>query len=619
MSKDNSGTQPPAGKQTAQIEPSRAAFRLKLIRHFSASWAVIAIAAAAKLGIGVLQEKPNVSLFSAVCLFLTGLQSLTLYLFTRMHGNAISLLEMQNRTLAKTSGLIKETNQLAKIGGWELDPQTQELWWSDETYRLHDLPVSSAISLEEAISFYAPEGRSELEEAVRKGMECGTGWNLKLPLLTARGRRIWVQAIGRSQTRPDGSVTLQGTFQDITDHHEFMHALETAHDQALRAAESQGHYLAFLSHSFQRPLLSVLANLEKLEGVLTTGGNRVDLEELRRDTARLVHVADDLTDLSSLASKRVKLNNSPFRLSEVLASVQSTFQPLATSRQLEFTVSAEPDAPETCCGDAIRILQVLFHLVSNAIKYTDSGFVRVRAQGKVGESVSLHFSVADSGRGIPQEMQKQLFKPQLMLPPMGESSQKETGFGLAVSSKLVEALGGHITFESTPGEGSIFRFSVRLSHPPQTLGDQTLPTSDANTLVGRRILVVDDNPVNLRVANTLLLRLGCVPTACSSGLEALELHKSTSFDAVLMDIFMPEMDGLETTERLLAVQPDLAIIALTANALPQARQEYLARGMREVVTKPYTREALTRALLAHVPNANQRTSSASEVHERRAG
>ncbi|MEO8203794.1 MAG: ATP-binding protein, partial [Betaproteobacteria bacterium] len=267
----------------------------------------------------------------------------------------------------------------------------------------------------------------------------------------------------------------------------------------------------------------------------------------------------------------------------------------AQAKGVAFDYVVAPEVPRVLSGDADRIGQVLANLCANAVKFTDGGEIRVRVDLIVGDdsSVTLGFAVEDSGIGMSDAQVSQLFQPFTQVDPSSTRRRAGTGLGLSISTRLVAAMGGKMDVESAPGRGSVFRFTVpcrRVAQPVRIAADGAGSTSDAGVvnLTDVRILVVEDDEVNQVVAQGVLEAAGAVVTLAGSGREALDKVRLGVFDVVMMDLQMPDMDGIETTRRLRA-QPGLAalpVIAMTASAMAGDRERLLAAGMNDYLTKP---------------------------------
>jgi CheY-like chemotaxis protein len=281
----------------------------------------------------------------------------------------------------------------------------------------------------------------------------------------------------------------------------------------------------------------------------------------------------------------------------------------AKAKGLELECQLALGLPAAVIGDRTRLSQILVNLLANAVKFTRQGRVRVTAGAAPAEAgeVELHFSVSDTGIGIPADRLDRLFREFSQVDASTTRQYGGTGLGLAISKRLAELHGGRIWVESQPGAGSTFHFTIRAGLSSAALAPQARPTAQLDATFATRhparVLLVEDNPVNQKVATQLLRRLGYDPTVAASGAEALAILHGKSFDLVLMDVEMPDMDGPTTAARIRREFPrdtQPVIASLTAHAMSGDRERALAAGMDEYITKPLRVDDLQR-VLARLP------------------
>ena len=372
--------------------------------------------------------------------------------------------------------------------------------------------------------------------------------------------------------------------------------------QALANAEGANRakslFLASISHEIRTPMNGVLGMTEVMLQEATEPAAREQLAVIHRSGQLLVSLLNDLLDLTKLEAQRLELDRGDFDLEALLGDVAQLFTPMAREKGVTLEVTPEPGLPMLRHGDAMRLRQVLFNLVNNGIKFTERG--RVALSVRRGEDDdALVFAVQDTGIGISVELQSRLFTVFEQADASTTRRFGGTGLGLALARQLVVLMGGEIVVESQKGVGSLFQFSVAL--PRAVAAPERTPTqvAAANNEPKGRVLVVDDNPINLKVATSLVRKAGYEADGVSSGGEAVRCASSQPYLAVLMDCHMPDMDGFEATRRIRALPGPhgaVTIIALTASTSEEDLEACRRSGMNEVLAKPVSLDAIQRAL-----------------------
>ena len=393
--------------------------------------------------------------------------------------------------------------------------------------------------------------------------------------------------------------------------------------EALAASQAKSAFLAAMSHEIRTPLNGIIGMTEILCDGTLTPPQRANLGVIRHSGDILLDVINDILDFSKLESGGVDLEETPFRVSEIVEGIAHIMAPRAGQKGLTFDWHA---SDETILSDPTRLRQVLINLVGNAIKFTETGRVAVSASvlpRRSGHGM-LKLSVSDTGIGMSPETQALLFNEFMQGDPSISRRFGGTGLGLAICKRLIEAMKGTITVESRKDIGTTFHVEIpcdmasAAAVPPQAERD-ALPA-------GLSMLLVEDNAINQQVAEGLLVRMGWTVTRAVNGAEAVDAIHRQRFDAVLMDMQMPVMDGLTATRAIRADGYSVPIVGLTANAFASDREACLEAGMNGFVSKPVTRPkleaALTevlheRAVPAEVP-ASPVTSSATDSAQQQA-
>lgn len=389
--------------------------------------------------------------------------------------------------------------------------------------------------------------------------------------------------------------------------------LNKAKETADAATLAKSSFLANMSHEIRTPLSGVISASELVMN-----------ESLPKKTARyikLIHtsghallgVIDDILDFSKIEAGKLDMETHPFHLNQVLSRVTELFKPKMIEKQIQFIKQIAPDTPTHLMGDSFRLQQILTNLVSNAVKFTDwGGQITLGVSGPPGphetDPVQISFLVADTGIGIASEHQDLLFTPFSQIDASTTRKYGGSGLGLSICGQLVEMMGGTITVESQPKKGSQFLFTIPLGlWTPLETDQPLLPHGSFHTisayrtlLQGCRILVAEDTPTNQEIILAVLELAGIEPLLVDTGTKAVAAIQDQRFDAILMDIQMPEMDGFEATRaiRRQKGQDQLPIIAMTAHTLKEDQAKCMVAGMNGYISKPVSQEKLFSTLVS---------------------
>ena len=429
----------------------------------------------------------------------------------------------------------------------------------------------------------------------------------EVEMRTIFGKEVWL-FIQMSRIKRGNHEMLLSVFNDISVYRRAELAMQEAKEAAELATRTKSQFLANMSHEIRTPINAVIGLSQLAHDETSISTIRSFLGKINSSATSLLEIINDLLDFSKIEAGKLALEKEPFELGKMLDDVWVIMEVSAGKKGLHLAKSVDPNIPQNLVGDSLRLRQVFINLISNAIKFTESGSVTVRVNclAKSDTEARIECAVQDTGIGISSQQQAILFQP--FTQGDGSTTRKYggTGLGLAICKELVHQMGGDIRIVSTLGAGSNFIFTVTLESAP-AVATSTRDESEAQNngsppqdLTGMRVLLAEDNAINQLLAKTLLNRAGVDVVLASNGEEAVYLltHGADEFDAVLMDIQMPVMDGLEATT-LIRNQlglTDIPIIALTAHALEEEKQRCMDAGMNAHAIKPINAQELLSVL-----------------------
>ncbi|KJY80854.1 ATP-binding protein [Vibrio nigripulchritudo] len=360
-----------------------------------------------------------------------------------------------------------------------------------------------------------------------------------------------------------------------------------ARERAEASERSTRDFLAMINHELRTPLNGLLGTLELLSDTSLTNEQKRMLNTLEQSGQFLRVIIDDLLDYSKINAGMMQLSERAFRWSDIQTTLQSIFINLAKEKRIEFRIENFDSVPNVLVGDVERVKQIFVNLIGNAIKFTQSGHVTVNASW---QSNWLTFYVQDTGCGIAEEDQENLFNPFTQADISSKRNHGGTGLGLAICKQLVAMMQGSITLKSKPDEGTRFDVSLRLSEGViQDVEQEKLDNlAEDEMLDSLKILVVEDLRVNQFVIQKMLKKLGITPDFANNGEEGVEAVSSHHYDLVFMDCRMPVMDGFDATLTLRERNIRVPIVALTAGTTLAEREKCLQVGMNDILNKPYT-------------------------------
>ncbi|MET0104609.1 MAG: ATP-binding protein [Sedimenticola sp.] len=505
------------------------------------------------------------------------------------------------KQLRKSQALLEEAQRIADLGNWELDLITNELYWSDELFRIFGIEKGEfGASYEAFIEIVHPDDRKRLEEAYARSVETGEPYDIVHRINRPTDGEIRYIHERCEQIRDDRGKSLRsvGTALDVTEQMLIEKSLRAAKDEADASNRAKSVFLANMSHELRTPLNAVIgfSRLVRDSDHLTEK-QRESMDIFNSSGIHLLRLIDDVLDIAKIEVGHVTLETAVFNLHQMLIHVMDMLKQSAEDKQLNLSFEKEPGLPEYIIGDEMKIQRILLNLLGNAIKFTDAGDVVLYAGCSDRDQdghFHLRFTVQDQGRGIPEEDKERIFEPFVQL---GFQAGRGTGLGLAIIRQYLDIMEGTITLESLPGEGC--RFDVEIPSQVAAGVDGQEVDRPPRKVIGLepgqpvcRQMIVEDQRENSLLLQRILERFNFEIRAVENGVEAVELFSEWRPDLIWMDRRMPIMDGLEATRKI-RVMPggeDVKIVAITASVLNEMQDEIMSAGFDTVVHKPYRNE-----------------------------
>ncbi|CAN5893093.1 hypothetical protein BH11PSE1_BH11PSE1_14060 [soil metagenome] len=478
-------------------------------------------------------------------------------------------------------------------------------FWSQtyETFlKSYGIVAQQGMPMGEILSRGRDAARAEKRQGGRAGHQT-------YDLITPDGRCYQ----GRMQMNRGGGFVVVLT--DITEQQELSQREAAARRLAEDASQAKSEFLANMSHEIRTPLNGVLGMVQVMDRGPLEPEQRKRLEVIGEAGQALLVLLNNILDLSKIEAGKLELETYPFDLKDIVTQSAAAHAPLAVQKDLGFRIDIAPEACGAWNGDGGKLRQVLTNLVSNALKFTDEGVIEVVVHPA---PQGLAFEVRDTGVGIASDKLKLIFEQFAQADASTTRRYGGTGLGLAICRDLTQLMGGELSVESAPGQGSAFRFTLPLTPAESAPAAAAKPTAEARGAQGvLRILAAEDNPTNQLILRALLEPLDIELEIVGNGREAVEASAARPFDLILMDAQMPEMNGLEATQAIRARErmsagPRTPIIALTANVMRHQIDAYMAVGMDGFVAKPIDARILVQAMesaLAAPAQAEDRLSA----------
>lgn len=380
-----------------------------------------------------------------------------------------------------------------------------------------------------------------------------------------------------------------------------LNQVETARDKAEKANAAKTDFLSSMSHEIRTPLNAIVGFSQAIQEETTLEAAKQDAKDIILASQNLLEIVNGILDISKIEANKMEISNTKYNIKTESENLYKLIKPRIGEKPIEFVMNIAPDVPTTLYGDKGKVKEIMTNLLTNAVKYTEQGEINLEISCiNKNDNSTIIISVEDTGRGIKPEKIDKLFTKFERLDEDRNTTLEGTGLGLAITKRLVEMMNGKIIVQSVFGNGS--KFTVYL--PQKIIYDKELkvePQKEVLNLVNKKVLVVDDNDLNLKIADRLLKKYNLQVDTCKSGYECLEKIKDQTYDLIFMDDMMPKMSGTETLH-IIQESPTFKtkVIALTANAIEGMKEKYIEEGFNDYLAKPIDNDELEKVLRRHL-------------------
>lgn len=522
------------------------------------------------------------------------------YTETRTYWEA---LEVARRDLEQGKRLLDISEQLSLSSGWELDLATQNITMTEQAYQIYELEAKTPMTFEILHRFYDPADWEKLLEAQTIAVARQSNFDVEFEITTPNGKKKWVRLIGVPVVKEHVVVAIAGAMMDISEKKAIEKELIEAKTLAETAAQEKMDFLSIMSHEIRTPLNNIigLANLLKLEHLPE---NEEYVDNLVFSSNHLLQLINDILSLQKIEEGAFDSHLISTNLTELVENIKNQFMHFANEKKIVLKSVSDSRIPEVMANPTL-LAQVLNNLISNAIKFTEEGSVTIRLslQENDGTSVLIRFSVSDTGIGIPEAKQEEIFErfKQLRNPAMDK--YPGTGLGLTITKKLIESQGSRILLHSIPGKGTEFYFGLHFQLPHHGYRDAptAAPAASMQDYKGKlshlNLLLVEDNPVNVIITKNQLKYFGISPDCATHGEEALKMLENRFYHLLLLDLHIPEPDGYFLAAILRERYPGTQVIVFTADNFSVEEPRLEALGLKHILKKPFLPEELLAMLL----------------------
>jgi len=522
----------------------------------------------------------------------------------------ISALISTEEKLQTSEKLLNESQKMAKIGSWEFNLVTQELYWSNQLYKIFEIDKKSTQNLyEEYLSKFKEEDIALLQQKIESSIANKISYEIEHPIYLNKNVK-WILGYGEPILDADNNVVkIRGIAQDITLKKESENAIKEKKYAEL-ANKSKSEFLANMSHEIRTPLNGIIGFTDLLVDSELNTFQKVYMKNINQSANLLLEIVNDILDYSKIEAGKFKLANEVVNIEELSNQVVDLFNHSAVSKNLNLLLDFDTSLPKFIETDSLRIKQVLANLLSNAIKFTKKGNVTLSINGEnhtANDFLKITFSVIDTGRGIKNENQNKIFESFEQENVYIDKKFGGTGLGLSISNSILKEFKSELKLKSEYKNGSTFSFDIIckvIKKPENTVSILKKESIDSFSEKEVSILIVEDNQINMLLIEKMIGKiLGETNIIkAENGIIALKKLKKHTFDIILLDIQMPKMNGFETAKyiRENLNLTEVPIIAITAGVIDNDSQKYEEHKINDFLLKPYKSEQLQAIFKKHL-------------------
>ena len=531
--------------------------------------------------------------------------------------------KMLEDTLRQRTKLLLDSNRLAKIGSWQYDIETNKLIWDNITKQIHEIPLDYTPVVENAITFYKNDGsREQIKTAFNKLLDYGTTYDLEIIIITPTGKEKWVRTIGEAHFEGDKCIRIFGIIQDIDKTKRFQDLVKAKED-AEKSNKIKSEFLANMSHEIRTPMNAILGFADLLKGNTISPKYDKYVENISLGGKSLMSLINDILDLSKIEADKIFINYSETDLKAIIEELKLIFSYELNCQNNNIEISYSDKFPKHILIDDIRLRQILFNIIGNAIKYTQNGKIEITVNHQLSETKknvmkTLSISILDSGIGIPSGQLELIFEPFKQVAHNNYKLYGGTGLGLSISKRLTNLMGGILTVKSEENIGSEFTITfknIRIASSKTLIKTET---SDLHyfDLKGISILIVEDMISNREILKGYLEDSNVKIIEAENGDIALNILESTVPDIILLDMMMPVKNGFETSKEI-REKPQLdhsKIIAISAIGKNEDKEMF--KYCDDYIRKPINKETLLEAIYKNIHTIQPKVRDISQSKER---